>query len=552
MHVLVADSLTKVYREPEEGEQPLADGPARISAARNERESFQIVVAAEAEPLKGVRVVVSDLAQEGGATIPSSRAPVNPVGYVETRKPVYEVERTGWWPDPLLPPGPTDVAAGQRQPFWVTIHVPESAPAGVYRGVVTISAEGLTDREAPIELRVWDFALPRVPALPSAIAIYPHALSRFYHQSPVPEETLHSYWDMLFSHRLSSDDLGDATPEGMGAIIDGAAKGPFDYSAFDRRLDYCFGRGLTAFQAARLPGFQDEGPDLNRKQQERVVAYLADLAGHLEAKGWLDRAFVMVWDEPKDRRAPEVLKELQVIHRANPKLRGRLDGPVTGPLVEACEGEVDLWGMHLLSLVRGGAQARANMERWRSEGKTIWAYVACDVHHPYPNVFIDYPLIDCRMLPWVEWKYGIEAFLYWSANWFGEDNMAGDDPSEKWPNRPWVTANFVERWAGGRNTYNGDGQLIYPGGGGTALSSIRLEALRDGMEDYDYLWLLERGKERLEESGAQPELAAEAGRWLEGQEVVRSASEWEHDPSRLAAAREELAGLLERVSRATN
>ena len=551
MQVLVADSLTKVMREPEQSERPLREGAARISAGRNERESFQIVVTAGSQPCRDVTVTVSALQQDGGAfVIPSSRIAVNPVGYVQTEQPAYPVERVGWWPDPLLPPGLVTVAPEQRQPFWVTVHVPEDAPAGVYRGAVTVRADGLAAGAVPLELRVWDLTLAPTPPLPSAVALQPEILSRFYHQSPVADSTLRNYWNMLFTHRLSSDDVGDPLPDGMNAVIDGRFSGQADFSAFDKRLEYCFPRGLTAFQAARLPGFQDQGRDLQLDEQERVVAYLRDLAAHLDSRGWLDRAFVMTWDEPRDGRAEQVLKELQVIHRANPRLRARLDGPVTGPLVELCDKEVDIWGLHLLNVAQGGAQAQANLARWRREGRTLWMYVACDVHHPYPNLFVDYPLMDCRVLPWMNWKYDIGGFLYWSAIWFGEDNLKGDSPEAKWPHRPWVAATYSTEWEGKRHIFNGDGQFIYPGPDGTALSSIRLEALRDGMEDYEYLYLLDRGLAMLEKAKLSPELVAEGRAWLAGQQVVRSFTDWAHEPDTLFAAREEVGSLVERVHQA--
>jgi hypothetical protein len=548
MQVFVADSLTKVLREPEEGESPLREGPATIAACRNERESLQIVVVAGARPCRAVAVSASDLRHEGGrAVIPAARISVNAVGYVQTNAPAYPVERVGWWPDPLLPPTPVDVDAGHRQPFWITVHVPDSAAPGRYTGVVTVSADSVADQHVPFEVTVWDFSLGASPPLPSAVAIYPHVLSRFYNEEPISEETLRRYWDMLFRHRLSSDELGSPLRQGMSAVIDGTEAAPFDYEIFDQRLRYCFRRGLTAFQMARLPGFLSDGPDLTEQQQERIIAYLRDFAGHLADSGWLERAFAMVWDEPRDQYAPEVLKELQTIRRADQRIRTRLDGPVTGPLVDTCQNEVDIWGLHMLNIARGGPQAQANIDRWRQQNRVLWMYVACDVHHPYPNIFIDYPLIDCRILPWLCWKHDIEGFLYWSANYWGEENLVGDRPEDKWPHRPWVAGNFVERWEGGRNVYNGDGHLIYPGPDGVPRSSIRLEALRDGMEDYEYIWLLERGLETLEMTGSDPDLAAEARAYLEGQPVVSSFTEWCREPEMLQASRRELADLIARV-----
>ena len=553
MQVFVADSLTKVFAEPEGGERPLRMPPLRMSAARNERESGQIVVVAEGPELYGVRLTVFDLESvEGKGRIPAQCISVNPVGYVETLQPGYEVDRTGWWPDPLMPLKPAQIQAGRRQPFWITVHVPELGPPGLCRGSIIVSAEGTRDVEVPLELRVWDFALAPVPRCASAISINPRHLARFYNELPLSEETLRNYWEMLFSHRLSSDDVGDAFEQGMDAVIAGGAKPPFDYTALGRRLSYCFDRGLTVFKAATLPGFLGDGPDLTEEEQDRIVTYLRDLAAWLRQQGWLEQACVPVWDEPEDQCAPQVLKQLQLIHLADARLRTRLDGPVTGPLVDLCESEVDVWATHMRRMAEGEDQARENVARRRAEGDSIWLYIACDTQHPYPNVFIDYPLIDCRIFPWLAWKYHADCLAYWTATGFGERNFQGDSPLEKWPNRPWVSANFVETWDGRQTPYNGDGHLIYPGPDGTALPSVRLEALRDGMEDWEYLTLLEEGAEALKLADVEPELVTEAHTWLEQQRIVRSFTEWCHNPDELLARRNELAELLERVCRAAS
>ncbi len=53
---------------------------------------------------------------------------------------------------------PADVA--RRQQFWLTIHVPATAQAGLYHGTVTITAKNAPDRILTLELRVPGFELP--------------------------------------------------------------------------------------------------------------------------------------------------------------------------------------------------------------------------------------------------------------------------------------------------------------------------------------------------------------------------------------------------------
>ena len=55
---------------------------------------------------------------------------------------------------------PVDVPAGQVRQFWVTVHVPDDAKAGVYEGIVSVTFEG-SGVELPIRLTVHPFDLAR-------------------------------------------------------------------------------------------------------------------------------------------------------------------------------------------------------------------------------------------------------------------------------------------------------------------------------------------------------------------------------------------------------
>lgn len=52
---------------------------------------------------------------------------------------------------------PADVS--KRQQFWLTVHVPDDAPAGSYRGKLTVSASQQQDREIDLVLTVPSFDL---------------------------------------------------------------------------------------------------------------------------------------------------------------------------------------------------------------------------------------------------------------------------------------------------------------------------------------------------------------------------------------------------------
>jgi hypothetical protein len=75
------------------------------------------------------------------------------------------------------------------------------------------------------------------------------------------------------------------------------------------------------------------------------------------------------------------------------------------------------------------------------------------------------------------------------------------------------------------------------------MSSIRWEASREGLQDYEYLWLLaEKIRKVNMELGADPDLIDEKQRSDEiCRSMVHSFTEYETDPQKLRAARELLA-----------
>src|SRR6185295_4120958 len=123
---------------------------------------------------------------------------------------------------------------------------------------------------------------------------------------------------------------------------------------------------------------------------------------------------------------------------------------------------------------------------------------------------LDFPLLNYRIPAWESRRYGLTGLLYWTMVFWPESD-------------PWLNPlSFKQQ-------FNGEGVLFYPGadaGIDGPVASMRLKALRDGLEDYEYLVLAgDAGREKA---------AAIASGW----------TKWETDPARLAAAREELAAII--------
>jgi hypothetical protein len=148
------------------------------------------------------------------------------------------------------------------------------------------------------------------------------------------------------------------------------------------------------------------------------------------------------------------------------------------------DGLVNLW-CPLSSALDVEAQAQR-----AARGDDSWWYVCCVPRHPRANLMIHWAGAAHRVLFWQQKQRGINGFLYWSAIYW--------DP--QFTRDPWTNMRTYE--FGGRGAY-GDGSLVYPGdrvGINGPVTSIRLELLRDGVEDFDYLTLFEklRGKEAMQ------------------------------------------------------
>ncbi|MCY2993102.1 MAG: DUF6067 family protein, partial [Planctomycetota bacterium] len=196
-----ADTMEKVFRD-----EPWNRPPATrltIEAARNEVEGIQLVVVADKEGVRSATLDVSDLTGEAGGLIPKTNVAWNVVGYVETEQPNYPVRKVGSWPDPLLPPAKFDVPSGQVQPLWINVQVPVEAKPGLYRGTVTVRlADGQT-QSVPLDVRVWNFTVPKQQHLESCFLLRPEELQKFYKLAAVPIEMYEQWIDFCVDHRLS-------------------------------------------------------------------------------------------------------------------------------------------------------------------------------------------------------------------------------------------------------------------------------------------------------------------------------------------------------------
>jgi hypothetical protein len=477
-----------------------------LYAGRNEFEPFQIVLRPEGRDAAGVDIEFSDFQSDGGAQISKDNVTVYAERFVNLSQPSTIEGGAGLWPDALVPrvdryagerrnAFPLSVEQGHNQPVWVDVFIPESARPGRYTGLARISRNGVVDFAVPIHLRVWAFVLPSTATLKSSFGLSGTNLLKQHRGRYTNDEDLYTltrvYAKAALLHRISVHGGSMAPPRYR--YQDGQVD--IGWGEYDREVGpFLDGSALSAGESlhgARATSVELRQPSSFPSEEEQAL-YWAAWIRHFQQKGWDDRLFRYLWDEPASGDFPKVLERGRASLRASPGLRNLVTVPYTSKLEEVVQIWVPL--VNCLESKPGYDDFCAETPpldaytREKRQGKSLWFYQSCASHGcnvsggryfiGWPSYMIDASGAANRVMQWLAWKYRIAGELYYSMN---EGYGADKDP---WTN---------VRLSGG----NGDGSLFYPGspariGGHTdiPIESIRLKLVREGMEDYEYLALL--------------------------------------------------------------
>ncbi len=466
---------------------------AVLEAAKGEAESFQVILPGYG----GERITAGEmhLTGPGRALIPSSALRVYRVGYVPTPKGLQ-------LPDPLL----DDLNVGDPNlpcVLWYTIAVPVDAAAGGYSGAVEFSVGGKS-YSVPVRLMVWDLTIPRRGHLRTDFWFFRAQIKRYYGRVSDPGfREVSKYLEMALDHRLTPIDCCEGNVAPLFRIYREAdGKLAIDWTEFDRYARFVIDRGGTALSLAPTHWFgkwfsdalkggydpatvTDRGtgavetvayPYCSEKHLDMLKWYLREAVAHFRQKGWLQYAFVQPLDEVAETDENQAI--VKACHDADPAVKVLMD-VVTPNNSKMFADYLGIWCPLTPSLPGGG------FEKARANGQDVWCYVCCGPRGTYANLFANQSCVTHRQLFWQSWKYGSQGLLYWGINfwrWWGSESKY--DPATAWPNSP---ANFGNTLTA--DDLVGDGFFIYPGPKGP-INSIRLEAIRDGLEDYEYLWLL--------------------------------------------------------------
>ncbi len=529
-HVSVIGSTVAVrFDQPVLHEGP---GTVRLNAARNEVESFQVLIDSGTGPLPGVDVLADrPLMGPGGARIPGNDVTLyREMAYSvsgDGNPPSTAKGSEGSWADALVPVRdqiygdsrrsfPTSLGPDERTAAWVDIRVEEGQPSGLYRGSLLVrSSQGPLQRIA-VSVRVFDFGLPSTSTLTSAFGLDWKQVCKAQSGSRDCGGDAELAWHLasLYTRVALDDRISIFDPSAIAS--DAAPTSAPNRKLFDRYvLPLLNGTAPTLLKGARLTSIGVYWNCLYPRSAHRgCLAKWERLARNGHFAG---RFFLYLCDEPGTDaslwsacrvRASRARSLERRDPAASTLVTARIEDALTSGSLDGDTGaslrDIDILSVLVNDMVNtpdmdDAGSLRADYDAFlgtpggnNAQHRRLWLYTSCrsygctdgDANESpggttrWPGYAIDQSGSQARALGILAFEYGATGELYYQT-----------------------TASLPTAWTdqydfGG----NGSGTLFYPGlprggpgipaiGGTKAIpiESIRLKRIRDGQEDYEYL-----------------------------------------------------------------
>ena len=515
-----ASSAEKILRDYEYSEEEKGAAAISVSLARNEAEGAQLILNTDAE-VSSYTVTVSDLTN-GNNTIAAETVEIYQQMYVETtfssEDYFYRVKNisTGWFPDALLP-FETAVSyrenwlyPGRNQGIWLTFETEADTVPGVYTGSVTIRTPSQT-LTVPVTLEVWDFAISDESHARSLFNIYRDDLTDSIGDGS--DEMYEKYYEFFLDYRINLQKL-PVKADDFSEFIAVVKK----YHNDPRVNTWA----IPTFnnQENKGPAGSTQPSDTSwkiEKQMELVGALVVESVK--DGVNYLEKAvhYPLEYDEfhlNGEDGAVSAQRGFAMFREYTFKLARQFDAIYGEEYLDSVDGLRDsvewlplvtvanylpvsyeamqyanIWcpGIHNVAPQSEAVKNDLFTDTGEEYGepqklKELWTYTCNFPKWPYPTHHIDDELFTSRLVWWMMYDYGYTGYLYYSAVMGGDSQSENSGAYNPWEN----TAS---------NEYaNGDGNLVYPGtyyGIDGPVGTLRLESIRDGMEEYEYFYLLD-------------------------------------------------------------
>jgi hypothetical protein len=514
-----SERVTKNYLALVDDSSPV-NNEVELKLAKNEYAAFQLVWRPLGVAIESFNYSISDFTHDDNPSsiISSECCSLRYVDYIIDDE----------FPDVLMPFTELEMKNNENYVLWFSIRVPYTALAGNYSGRLIFSFNHGLSEEIKINLRIWNFAIPYEKHLSTNIAA----------ASDTSLDTIQNFVD----HRINNYGVRIyvtynitllETREIYTCHLDkstGAWK--FNWTWWDNLTQYRLDQGMNALRINYPLGIADgRVPYIdNETRMEWLDSWFRSVEKHLIDIGWLDYAYYYFIDEfqmfiPSEYSSREsYFQDLKVLLQAMKEAAPKLKIMATAPPSEELEDLKDYIDIYCpVSYDR-------DKERWDERldaGCEFWMYACVGPLAPYPNSHLYNRLYECRILIWQVWLYKLHGFLYWQSQ-----------------------AYYHGQYGLGFNGW-GDAWFIYQRGN-SLYDTLRWENYLEGLEDYEYLWLLNATLNCLEENPGAISTEKLSSYREELDSIVDSivGEKWIYcdNPSTLYAGRDRIGAILHELS----
>jgi glycosyl hydrolase family 123 len=527
------DSLVKVFPDDPTGTARL--DKAVFPAARNSHVSIQLALRAK-QPVGDLYVDALALTGPGQ---PIETARVRWVEYVVVttntqNTPEEELLRKApaLFPDALLTEFPITVKKDQTRSVWVTIHVPAGQEPGEYKGELRLRQGAETIATVPYTLVVHKASIPK--QIPLAVTNHFSFADDHVEQFHNVTRYSASWWSMLtnyarflagyYQNSVRANPVEFVTVDASGGGL------RYDFRNWERFVEtweaagvrgYIEGENLMERERRRDATVMTQAwvmesgkpvlknlPYNDPHAQQFLNTFLPALHKRLEERGWTKRYLQGILDEPNQWEIPAFLDTAGKIRKFMPGVR-TIEPVGLRQDISFMKKTVDIW----VPLLGTFDEKMDLLQKHVTEdGGELWFYTCLSPRGKYANRFIDTSLTKTRLLHWINYKWNFGGYLHWGGNYWGPEPLKDTQP-------------VINQ---GR-TYlpPGDAYITYPNRAGRGLySSIRLEQMREGIEDFALLKELDK-----KDASTARKIANEA---------VRTFADYVREPKEFRAIQERL------------
>jgi len=398
----------------------------------------------------------------------------------------------------LIPGLSLDMEPGITQSFWLWLHVPEKTAPGRYGTEFTFRPGHGTPVKIPVVLEVYPFRLEEV--LPVSFGMYYNP--RREAGLPADTERRLVKEQLEFMRQVGFTAVPIGAPIVTGLDKKGGVRLQFNSTMIDLAREVAMGRNPKQYlmsstlnlgrgvgrQLMNLDGSAiDRDPGIELRQPGFGALYSDALRQY---RDWIDKnglpVAVEIVDEPREvpnpwnRNLADTITYAKYVHDA------RLTSFLT-PMADSQDGkDYTILADHAdIISVHAWKRSEGLIARTKKVGHTLWLY----------NTGMD-------RFSWgfYNWRAGSEGRWEWHFCW-PEDHARGGYPGREWYN-PFTASHGMAPYA----------PVTLPGG--MLYSPVFLDVC-EGINDYAYVYTLERAIERCAKEGKHPETVKTARSFLD-------------------------------------